>query len=70
METESLRQSGLEKRELLLDHAGVNDENKVQRRGVFFDGEVLVGDEGVMRKEVVAGEAERADPDLGGVIEG
>ncbi|KAB2606727.1 transport protein SEC23-like [Pyrus ussuriensis x Pyrus communis] len=84
MEAESLRQSRLEKRELL-DHADVDDENKDRMRGGFFNGrvilnggvlgeklngEVLVGDGGVVGRKVVTGEAERADPDLGGVIDG
>ncbi|KAM1826571.1 hypothetical protein ACFX13_025912 [Malus domestica] len=33
-------------------------------------GEVLVGDGGVVGRELVEGEAERADPDLGSVIDG
>ncbi|KAB2627736.1 transport protein SEC23-like [Pyrus ussuriensis x Pyrus communis] len=38
--------------------------------GEKLGGEVLVGDGGVVGREVVAGEAEKPDPDLGGVIDG
>lgn len=77
--------SGLEKRQLLLDHTRVDDENEDRRRGGFLErrvvfdggvlreelrGEVFVGYGGVVGREVVAGEAEGADPDLGGVIDG
>ncbi|KAK9948827.1 hypothetical protein M0R45_004387 [Rubus argutus] len=84
-ETKHLGQSRLEKRWLLLDHAGVDDEDEdgwrgrlLERRVVLDCGvlgeelgeEILIGNGGVVGREVVAGEAEGADPDLGGVIDG
>ncbi|KAM1156109.1 hypothetical protein ACFX2J_026669 [Malus domestica] len=63
----------------------VDNENKDRRRGRFFDGrvvldggvlgeklggEILIGDGCVVGREMVASEADRADPDLGGVIDG
>lgn len=84
-ETKRLGQSRLEKRQLLLDHTGVDDEDEDGRRGRLLErrvvldcgvlgeelgGEVLIGNGGVVGREVVAGEAEGADPDLGGVIDG
>lgn len=82
---DGLRECGAEEADLLLDDAGVDDEEEDGRRGgggvgggVVLDGGVLreklgrkgvVGDGGVVRGEVVALEAEWADPDLGGEVD-
>lgn len=84
-ELDGPQQRGLEEPQLLLDQARVDDEHEhgghrggavvgggVLDRGVLGEelgGEVVVGDGGVVGGEVVALEAERADPDLGGEVD-
>ncbi|KAF2312542.1 hypothetical protein GH714_035014 [Hevea brasiliensis] len=82
-EADGLGQGGLEKGHLLLDDTSVDHEHEYRRGRTFLSGslvldggvlreelgrEVVVADGGVVRWEVVALEAEGADPDLGGKI--
>lgn len=83
-EVDGLGQGGLEEGHLLLDDASVYNEHEYRRRrtlltwGLILDGgvlreelsrEVVVADGGVVRWEVIALEAEGADPDLGREID-